>query len=55
MGKERDIYEYLTGDGKEYTSSTGDIASKMGIPSYEVSRVKSRIAAKLEKYVGGKR
>lgn len=50
-GEERDVYEYLTGFGKPQTTSTGDIAQKMGIPDYKVSRIKQTIQGKLKRYI----
>lgn len=50
-GDERTVYEYLTGYGRPQVSSTGEIASKMKIPAYQVSRYKDSIQKKLKKYV----
>lgn len=49
-GEEREVYEYLTGMGRPQVVSTGDIAKKMGIPDYKVSRVKQTIQNKLKRY-----
>jgi DNA-directed RNA polymerase specialized sigma subunit len=48
---ERTVYEYLTGYGKPRTPSTGAIAKKMGIPDYQVSRLKAVIRKKLKRYL----
>lgn len=50
-GDEREVYEYLTGFGKPQMLSTGDIAKKMGIPDYKVSRIKQVIQNKLKRYI----
>jgi DNA-directed RNA polymerase specialized sigma subunit len=50
-GNERTVYEYLTGYGKPQTSSTGEIASAMKIPDYQVSRLKNTIKKKLQRYL----
>jgi DNA-directed RNA polymerase specialized sigma subunit len=50
-GEEREVYEYLTGFGKPQLLSTGDIAKKMGIPDYKVSRIKQGIQTKLKRYL----
>lgn len=50
-GEEREVYEYLTGFGKPQMLSTGDIAKKMGIPDYKVSRIKQGIQTKLKRYL----
>jgi DNA-directed RNA polymerase specialized sigma subunit len=50
-GEEREVYEYLTGFGKPQMASTGDIAKKMGIPDYKVSRIKQGIQLKLKRYL----
>lgn len=51
-GDERVVYEYLTGFGRPKVSSTGEIATKMKIPAYQVSRYKDSINKKLQKYMG---
>lgn len=50
-GQERTVYEYLTGYGKPKLESTGDIARKMGLQDYQVSRYKESIQKKLSKYL----
>ena len=50
-GHERTVYEYLTGQGRARITSTGEISRKMGIPDYQVSRIKEGIQRKLRKYV----
>lgn len=50
-GKEREVYEYLTGYGRPRLSSTGDIAKKVGLPDYQVSRIKHSIKNKLARYL----
>lgn len=50
-GHERTVYEYLTGQGRARVTSTGEISRKMGIPDYQVSRLKEGIQRKLRKYV----
>ena len=51
--QQREVYEYLTGIGRPKMASTGDISKKMGIPDYQVSRIKNQIQLKLKKYIGG--
>lgn len=51
QGREREVYEYLTGYGKPKLASTGEISRKMGIPDYQVSRYKESIKKKLTKHV----
>lgn len=50
-GEDREVYEYLTGFGKPQLLSTGEIAKKMGIPDYKVSRIKQVIQNKLKRYI----
>lgn len=50
-GQERATYEHLTGYGREHLTSTGDIAKKLKIPDYQVSRYKESIQKKLRKYM----
>lgn len=50
-GEQREVYEYLTGYGKPKLTSTGEIAKKMGIQDYQVSRIKSQIEKKLRRYL----
>lgn len=51
QGEQREVYEYLTGNGRPHISSTGEIAKKMGIPDYQVSRIKKQIESKLRRYL----
>lgn len=51
QGREREVYELLTGIGKVRVTSTGEIGKKLGIPDYQVSRIKDSIQRKLRKYV----
>lgn len=50
-GEEREVYEHLTGLGRPQLTSTGDIAKKMGIPDYKVSRIKQVLQNKLKRYI----
>jgi len=50
-GKERMVYEHLTGLGRPQITSTGGIAKKMKIPDYQVSRIKNAIQKKLKRYM----
>ena len=50
-GQEREVYEYLVGLGRPRMASTGDIARKMKIPDYQVSRIKKNIQKKLQGYL----
>jgi DNA-directed RNA polymerase specialized sigma subunit len=50
-GDQRKVYEYLTGYGKPRVTSTSEIAQKLGLKDYQVSRIKSQIEAKLRKYI----
>jgi DNA-directed RNA polymerase specialized sigma subunit len=50
-GDEREVYEHLTGFGRPQLLSTGDIAKKMGLPDYKVSRIKQVIQNKLKRYI----
>lgn len=50
-GEQREVYEYLTGYGRPQIASTSEIAKKMGIKDYQVSRIKDQIASKLERYL----
>jgi len=50
-GNERQVYEYLTGYGKPQTTSTGEIAKKLNMPDYRISRLKDSIQKKLKRYL----
>lgn len=50
-GQERVVYEYLTGYGKPRLESTGEIAKKMGLQDYQISRYRDSIQKKLRKYL----
>lgn len=52
-GEQKEVYEYLTGFGKPRLTSTSDIAKKLGIKDYQVSRIKSQIEKKLKRYING--
>lgn len=52
-GDERTVYEYLTGSGREFVSSTRDIAGRMKLPDYQVSRLKNVIQSKLREFLEG--
>lgn len=52
-GQQREVYDYLTGFGKPKLSSTGDIADKMGLKDYQVSRIKNQIQKKLKRHLEG--
>ena len=49
-GNERTVYEYLTGQGRARVVAPGEIARRMNIPGYQVSRIKDSISRKLQKY-----
>lgn len=50
-GKEREVYEYLTGFGRPRIVSTGEIAKKVGLADYQVSRIKKSIQKKLKRHI----
>ncbi len=50
-GQQREVYEYLTGYGKPRVASTGEIADKMDLKDYQVSRIKGQIEGKLRRYL----
>ena len=50
-GEERGVFEYLTGYGKPKLAGTGEIAAKMKLPDYKVSRLKLNIQKKLRRYL----
>jgi DNA-directed RNA polymerase specialized sigma subunit len=50
-GKERELYEYLTGYGKPHIDSTSELSKILGLKDYQVSRLKASISKKLSKYV----
>lgn len=50
-GNERAVYEHLTGFGRTKLTSTNDIAKSLGMPDYQVSRLKNAIKKKLERYL----
>ena len=50
-GKERLVYEHLTGMGKPQITSTSEIGKELGIPDYQVSRIKSSIQKRLAPYL----
>lgn len=51
VGKEREVYEYLTGFGRPQLLSTGEIAKQTGMADYQVSRVKDSIQRKLQRHL----
>jgi DNA-directed RNA polymerase specialized sigma subunit len=51
-GQELEVYDFLIGGGgKERIKSTGEIAKRLGIPDYQVSRHKRSIMTGLKKYL----
>ena len=50
-GEQRLVYEHLTGFGREKITSTGDLAKKLNMKDYQVSRIKNQIESKLRKYI----
>ncbi len=50
-GDDRTVYEYLTGLGRPRITSTGEIAEKVGLPDYRVSRIKNSIKKQLEPFL----
>jgi DNA-directed RNA polymerase specialized sigma subunit len=50
-GNERVVYEHLTGLGRPQIKSTGEIAKKLKMPDYQVSRLKKAIAKKMSRYI----
>jgi len=50
-GNERAVYEHLTGFGRPQLTSTNEIAKALGMPDYQVSRLKNAIKKKLERYL----
>jgi len=48
---ERKVYDYLYGKKKKEVVSTGEIARRTGFTDSKVSRIKARIAKKLEHYL----
>ena len=51
QGKELEVYEHLTGQGRKQLTSTGQIAKEVGIPDYQVSRIKASLQKKLKRYL----
>ncbi|MFA7710493.1 MAG: hypothetical protein WCY30_05265 [Candidatus Neomarinimicrobiota bacterium] len=50
--EEKIVYEYVYGmAGKKQTGSTGEIATKTGMSPSKISRLKKKIADKIEKYL----
>jgi DNA-directed RNA polymerase specialized sigma subunit len=47
-GEERVLYEYLTGINRERVESTNELARLLGKEPYKISRMKERIAKRLE-------
>jgi DNA-directed RNA polymerase specialized sigma subunit len=50
-GEQKQVYAYLTGYGKPKTTSTSEIAKKLKMKDYQVSRVKNQIYKKLRRYI----
>lgn len=50
-GKERDVYEHLTGYGKPQLTSTAEISKAVGLPDYQISRIKNSLQKKLKRYL----
>jgi len=50
-GKERILYEHLTGYGRKKITEPKQLAKELGVPGYTVSRMKASIAKKLERYL----
>ena len=52
-GEQKAVYEYLTGFGKPRITSTGEIAKRLKLKDYQVSRIKNQIEAKLRRHLNG--
>jgi len=52
-GEQRQVYEFLTGYGQPKITSTGEIAKRLGMKDYQVSRIKAQIEKKLRRYLEG--
>lgn len=50
-GDQRAVYEHLTGYGRPQITSTNDIAKKLKIKDYQVSRIKGQIEGKLRRHL----
>ena len=50
-GDQRAVYEHLTGYGRPQITSTNDIAKKLKIKDYQVSRIKGQIESKLRRHL----
>lgn len=50
-GDQLAVYDYIIGHKKTPINSTSEIAKKMGIKDYQVSRIKNQIRSKLTKYI----
>jgi DNA-directed RNA polymerase specialized sigma subunit len=50
VGKEREVYDYLTGQGKPMIQATGKLAKELGMRDYQISRIKASIEKKFRKY-----
>ena len=50
-GKEREVYEYLTGYGKPHITSTGEIAKRVKLEDYQVSRIKQSLQKRLQRHL----
>ena len=52
-GEQKAVYEYLTGYGKPRITSTGEIAKRLKMKDYQVSRIKNQIEVKLRRHLNG--
>ena len=50
-GIDQEVYAYLTGYGRPKTPNTGEIAKKMKLPDYQVSRIKLSLQKKMKRYL----
>ena len=50
-GEQKEVYAYLTGYGKPKVTSTNEIAKRMKMKDYQVSRIKDQIYKKLRRYL----
>ena len=50
-GKERVLYEHLTGYGREKITEPNKLAKELEVPGYTISRMKASIAKKLERHL----
>lgn len=50
-GDDKAVYEYLTGYGKPHITSTGEIAKRLKLEDYQVSRIKQGLQKRLKRYL----